>query len=61
MKKVLSLNEVYEVIESQGEMQAYQDINGHKYKIDYVNLLQMKLIDIITLIKEQRLFRAALY
>ena len=39
MKKVLSLNEVYEVIESQGEMQAYQDINGHKYKIDYVNLL----------------------
>ena len=58
MKKVLNLNEVYTILDSRGELVAYQDINGHKYEIDYVNFLQMKLIDIMSLIKEQRLYRS---
>lgn len=61
MKKVLSLNEIYTIVESQGEILLYQKISGKMYKIDYVNLLQTKLIDIISLIKERKLYKSSEY
>jgi hypothetical protein len=54
MKKVLSLSDVQTAINNQWKF--YQDVQGKTYELDFVFVLQMKLIDIITMMKEGRLF-----
>lgn len=54
MKKVLSLNDVARVVNSKENF--YQDVQGKMYELHFIMVLQMKLIDIITMINEGRLY-----
>jgi hypothetical protein len=54
MKKVLSLKDVGLIINTKDNF--YQDVNGKMYELHFIMVLQMKLIDIITMINEGRLY-----
>jgi len=54
MKKILSLNEVQTAINNRLEF--HQDVNGKIYEISVVFVLNMKLIELITMIKEGNLY-----
>lgn len=54
MKKVKSLNDIQNIINEKWDIK--QDINGKMYNLHIVNLLQMSLIDLISMINEGRLF-----
>ena len=54
MKKVTSLRQVQEVINNKWDF--IQDINGKKYNLPFVRVLRMSLLDIITMIHEEKLF-----
>ncbi|MFA5207513.1 MAG: hypothetical protein WC428_02535 [Candidatus Paceibacterota bacterium] len=54
MKKILSLNELQTAINNRWEFK--QDVNGKTYELSVVFVLNMKLIELITMIKEGRLF-----
>jgi hypothetical protein len=54
MKKVTDFSQVQRTIENKEDF--YQEINGKKYKLNFILVLQMKLIDILSMIKEGTLF-----
>jgi len=54
MKKILSLSEIQTAINNRWEFQ--QDVNGKIYELSVVFVLNMKLIDLITMIKEGNLY-----
>jgi hypothetical protein len=54
MKKILSLSEVQTAINNRWEF--HQNVNGKTYGLSVVFVLNMKLIELITMIKEGRLF-----
>jgi hypothetical protein len=55
MKKVLSIDKITSNIQD-SDVQFYQKLNGEYYRLDMVTILNTKLIDLMTWIKEQRLF-----
>jgi hypothetical protein len=59
MKKVLSLSEVQTAINNKWEF--YEDLNGKMYEISFITVLQMKLIDLIVMIKEGKLYYQSEY
>ncbi len=54
MKKVTNLQHVQDIINRKEDF--YQDVNGRTYNVSFITILGMKLLDIITMIKEGRLF-----
>ena len=59
MKKILNIGEIATIIESKDDI--YQVVGGKTYKLNFVSVLQMKLIDIIMMVKEGQLFRENFY
>jgi len=55
MKKVLTLEELNH-LNFDNDIEYHKEIGGRFYKLDIITLLQMKLIDVLTLIKQQKLF-----
>jgi hypothetical protein len=60
MKKVLSIDKITSNIQD-SDVQFYQKLNGEYYRLDMVTILNTKLIDLMTWIKEQRLFYQSPY
>ena len=54
MKEIKTLSDLEFVIKNNFDV--YEIIRGRKYKLNYINLLQKKIIDIMSLIEEQSLF-----
>ena len=55
MKQVYNINTITNNIQD-SDIQFYQKLNGQFYKLDMITILNTKLIDLITWVKEQRLF-----
>lgn len=54
MKKVPSLQILVNAIHGKSDFQ--QDVNGKMYHLDFVSLLNMRLIDLIQMVKEGKLY-----
>lgn len=54
MRKVKSLADVQNVIQRKEDF--VQDAQGKNYKLSFILVLQMKLIDLLTMIQEGRLY-----
>jgi hypothetical protein len=54
MKKILNINDLYQAIQDRTEI--YHESNGKKFKFDVVRVLNTKFIELITMIKDGKLF-----
>ena len=54
MKTILTLNELMTAITNKQDL--YQEIGGKKYIISFITIMGMTFLNVITMIKEKKLF-----
>jgi len=54
MKQIKNLSDLALAIQHHWDL--FEEINGHKYQLNIIILLQKKLLDTMALIKERKLF-----